>query len=88
MYYLVRDAPGNKSMGLPSDDLHKSEPLSFKDFKGITIHDALIVQKAIRARADRLKNNKLKAEDELKDIDLTLSIFIAEEMRLQEPENS
>jgi len=73
-------------MGLPSDDLHKSESLTFKDFKGLSIHDALIVQKAIRARAARLVNNKMKAEDELKDIDLTLSIFIAEEMRLQEPE--
>lgn len=71
---------------LPSDELHHAEPLTFKDFKGLSIHDALIVQKAIRTRASRLKNNKLKAEDELNEIDLTLSIFIAEEMRLQEPE--
>lgn len=73
-------------MGLPSDELHKDEALTFRNFKGISIHDALIVQKAIRDRAGRLKDKKIKAEDELNAIDLTLSIFIAEEMRLQEPE--
>jgi len=69
---------------LPSDELHTTDPLTFQDFKGISIHDALIFQRAIRSRAARLKGNKQKAEDELNQIDLTLSIYVTEEVRLGE----
>lgn len=72
-------------MGLPSDELHRNEPITFSDFEGLSIHDALIVQKVIRARTGRLQGLKVKAEDELRDIDLTLSIFITEEVRKSEP---
>ena len=66
---------------MPSDELHNPAPIIFKDFAGLTIHDALIVQKVIRMRAARLAGNKQKAEDELNAIDLTLSIYITEEVR-------
>jgi hypothetical protein len=69
---------------MPSDELHP--PLNYRDFAGISIHDALIFQKAIRARTGRLAGSKDKAEDELSQIDLTLSIYITEEVRAAEPE--
>lgn len=72
-------------MGMPSDELHKDEPITFLDFTGLSIHDALIVQKVMRARIGRLQGQKVKAEDELRDIDLTLSIFVTEEVRKTEP---
>lgn len=85
IYYSVQRT--SETRMLPSDELHTSEPLSFQDFKGITIHDALIIQRAIRTRTGMLKGNKQKAEDELRDIDLTLSIYVTEEVRLQEAED-
>lgn len=72
-------------MSLPSDELHKDEPITYLDLAGLSIHDALIIQKVIRARTVRLQGLKVKAEDELKAIDLTLSIFITEEVRKTEP---
>lgn len=72
-------------MAMPSDELHKDEPITFLDFAGISIHDALIFQKVMRARTVRLQGLKVKAEDELRAIDLTLSIYIAEEVRKTEP---
>jgi hypothetical protein len=77
--------PRTNKMSLPSDELHKNEPITFLDFAGISIHDALIVQKVMRARTGRLQGLKVKAEDELRDIDLTLSIYITEEVRKTEP---
>lgn len=74
-------------MSMPSDELYKDEPITFQDLAGISIHDALIFQKAIRARTGRLQGQKVKlrAEDELKGLDLTLSIYITEEVRKTEP---
>lgn len=71
-------------MALPSDELHKNEPITYLDLAGLAIHDALIIQKVLRARTIRLQGQKVKAEDELRDIDLTLSIYIAEEVRKAE----
>jgi len=72
-------------MSLPSDELHKNDPITFQDLAGLSIHDALIIQKVIRARTGRLQGLKVKAEDELRDIDLTLSIYVTEEVRKTEP---
>lgn len=71
-------------MSLPSDELHKTAPVTPADFAGVGIHEALIFQKAMRARVNSLSNSpgaKAKnVSEELKAIDLTLSVYIAEEM--------
>ncbi len=73
-----------ETMALPSDELHKNEPITYLDLAGLSIHDALIIQKVLRGRTIRVQGLKVKAEDELRDIDLTLSIYIAEEVRKTE----
>lgn len=79
------ESPRKNTMGMPSDELHKDEPITFLDFAGLSIHDALIFQKVMRARTGRLQGQKTRAEDELRGIDLTLSVYIAEEVRKTEP---
>lgn len=75
-------------MNLPSDELHKTIPVTIKDFEGIGIHEALIFQEVIRARVNSLENSPGAKEKaiigELKAIDLTLSVYVAEELRKQE----
>jgi hypothetical protein len=75
-------------MTLPSDELHKTTPINSSDFSGITVQDALKVQKVIRGRAERLKavsGNKIKEpQKELNAIDLALSVYISDEISKQE----
>jgi hypothetical protein len=76
-------------MTMPSDELHpKSTPISFSDFSGISVHDALIFQRVIRARSLSLETTtKDRAiAGELVAIDLQLSVYIAEEIRKQDKE--
>jgi hypothetical protein len=73
---------------MPSDELHDSKPFMRNDFEGISIHDALIVQKAVRARMDALKKIqglKIKPDVfELGSLDIALSLYIVEEVRKTE----
>lgn len=80
--------PKVKQMTLPSDELHKTAPILFSDFSGISVQDALKFQKVIRARANALKavSGKTIKEPikELGAIDLALSVYISEEIGKQE----
>jgi hypothetical protein len=73
---------------MPSDELHAARPFMFTDFEGISVHDALIVQKAVRARRDALiKVQGLKVNRdvlELGALDIALSLYIVEEVRKNE----
>jgi hypothetical protein len=73
---------------MPSDELHpKSTPVTFKDFEGVSISDALKFQKVMRARSGSLENLGAKEKaiaGELITIDLALSVYITEEIRKQE----
>jgi hypothetical protein len=73
---------------MPSDELHAARPFMFPDFEGVSVHDALIVQKAVRARLDALKKIqglKIKPDVfELASLDIALSLYIVEEVRKNE----
>lgn len=80
--------PKVNKMTLPSDELHKTTPISFVDFAGITVQDALKFQKVIRGRSERIKavsGDKIKEpQKELNSIDLALSVYISDEISKQE----
>lgn len=73
---------------LPSDDLHNAAPILLTEFSGVSVHDALIVQRVIRARRDRLvkiQGAKVKPDAlELGMLDIALSLYIVEEVRKNE----
>jgi hypothetical protein len=73
---------------MPSDELHAARPFMFPDFAGVSVHDALIFQKAIRARRDalvKIQGLKLKPDAlELGSLDIALSLYIVEEVRKTE----
>lgn len=75
-------------MTLPSDGLHKTTPITFGGFAGISVQDALKFQKVIRARAERLKAvSGIKVKEPMKElnaIDLALSVYISDEISKQE----
>lgn len=77
-------------MTLPSHELHDAAPIFFTEFTGLSVHEALIVQKAIRARVNRLDAVIPKQKGaivELKALDLQLSLYVVEEIRKGENSN-
>lgn len=73
---------------MPSDELHKADPISIKDLEGVSIHDALIFQDAIRGRIARLKSvqgQKIgKDVTELTALNVEISLYVSEETRKME----